>query len=111
MDERDGFVSRDSLEHVEPTADEVVLDCSGDTLRVELLASPFGMPRRWRRPPAVRLTRGDWVRWQINYRFATSSSGDWTYRLDTLNLAYGHVAPDAFLGPPTHFINKRAALR
>ncbi len=45
------------------------------------------MPRGWRRLPAVRLSPGQWLRWQINYRFAypTALSGGWTYRLDTLS--------------------------
>ena len=68
-------------------------------LRVELVVTPFGMPRRWRRPPAVRLSRSEWVRWQVNYRFPYESG--WSYRLDTLNLAYSLESSDVFTGVPT----------
>ncbi|MFE1443640.1 hypothetical protein [Streptomyces sp. NPDC058739] len=80
-------------------------------LRVQLVATPFGMPRRWRRPPAVRLARGEWLRWQINYRFTGPCGGEWTYRLDTLNIAHGHARPDLFLGTPTRYVNELASLR
>jgi hypothetical protein len=98
MREQDGFVAQDSVQHVEPSSEDVSLTSTDDRLRVELMVTPFGNPRRWRRPPAVRLALGEWVRWQINYRFVESSSGDWTYRLDTLNLAYGQ--PSASLARP-----------
>ncbi|MFJ1560592.1 hypothetical protein [Streptomyces mirabilis] len=80
-------------------------------LRVQLVATPFGMPRRWRRPPAVRLARGEWLRWQINYRFTGSSGGEWAYRLDTLNIVHGPARPDLFLGTPTRYVNELASLR
>lgn len=79
-------------------------------LRVELVATPFGMPRRWRRPPAVWLRPGEWVRWQINYRF-TDFDGDWNYRLDTLNLAHGEVAANTFPGTPARVVDERSSLR
>ena len=44
-------------------------------------AVPGGVPRRDWRPSAVRLTPGQWLRWQINYRFGGCTN--WTYRLDT----------------------------
>jgi hypothetical protein len=111
MREQDGFVAHESTQYLEPDSEDVALTCTDDRLRVELAATPFGMPRRWRRPPAVRLARGEWVRWQINYRFVGSSGGDWTYRLDTLNLAYGQVAANTFLGVPTHSVDERGPLR
>ncbi|MFF2197849.1 hypothetical protein [Streptomyces sp. NPDC058157] len=80
-------------------------------LLVQLVATPFGMPRRWRRPPAVRLARGEWLRWQINYRFARLCGGEWTYRLDTLNIVHGPARPDLFLGAPTRHVDERAGLR
>ncbi|MER6672838.1 hypothetical protein [Streptomyces sp. NPDC000983] len=80
-------------------------------VRVKPAVSSFGMPRRWRRPPAVRLAPGQWLRWQVNYRFAGSNGGDWTYRLDTLNLAHGPVPVDVFLGTPTRLVQELAALR
>lgn len=111
MREQDGFVAHESTQYLEPDSEDVALTCTDDRLRVELAVTPFGMPRRWRRPPAVRLARGEWVRWQINYRFVGSSGGDWTYRLDTLNLAYGQVAANTFLGAPTHSVDERGPLR
>ncbi|MFD9408662.1 hypothetical protein ACFWBN_16830 [Streptomyces sp. NPDC059989] len=52
------------------------------------------------------------MRWQVNYRFAGSHGDAWTYRLDTLNLAYGPAAPtDLFMGDPTHHVCELAALR
>jgi hypothetical protein len=75
------------------------------------MVNPFGMPRRWRRPPAVRLAPGEWLRWQINYRFIGSWGGEWAYRLDTLNLACGLVRADVFLGTPTRQVDERAYLR
>ena len=109
MDERDGFESRESTQHEEPDRADVLLQEADGRLRVELVVTPFGMPRRWRRPPAVRLSRGEWVRWQVNYRF--SYEDGWSYRLDTLNLAYGSATPDVFMSAPTHHIDERASLR
>lgn len=47
----------------------ILLNEDNGLLQVQLTVTPFGMPRRWRRPPAVRIAPGDWLRWQINYRF------------------------------------------
>jgi len=70
------------------------------------------MPRRWRRPPAVRLVRDEWLRWQVNYRFGSSWGGDWTYRLDTLNLIHGPAGSrDVFLGEPTCYVSELGSLR
>jgi hypothetical protein len=55
------------------------------------------MPRRNRRPPAILLMPGQWNRWRINYRFTGSCGGDWSYRLDTLNLAFGRIPVGLFL--------------
>ncbi|MEU1587615.1 hypothetical protein [Micromonospora sp. NPDC005710] len=109
MAEADGFAPRESLSS--PTyGSEVRLRLADGRLRVELLASAWGMPRRHRRPPAVRLAEGEWLRWQINYRFVGMSGGAWLYRLDTLNLAHGAVPPDTFLGEPPRFIDERAQI-
>ena len=54
--------------------------------------------------------RGQWLRWQVNYRFSLSWEGDWHYRPDTLNLAYGEVDASAFLGVPTQIVDERARL-
>ena len=72
---------------------------------------PSGRPLRRRRPGAVRLPRGEWLRWQVNYRFAARYSANWHYRLDTLNIAYGSVPPDIFLAEPTNVIDERMHLR
>jgi hypothetical protein len=69
------------------------------------------MPRRWRRPPAAYIGPGEWIRWQINYRFVGSCGGEWTYRLDTLNVANGVIFPNQFLATPPRHINELASLR
>lgn len=82
-------------------------------LRVKLVVTPWGKPRRWRRPTAVWLDHGTWVRWQVNYRFSwpASRGGAWSYRLDTLNLAYGPATMDVFTGNPTRHVDERGILR
>lgn len=57
-----------------PAADGVDLRQFGDRLRVQLVPSVWMMPRRDRRPPAIYLHRGQWVRWQINYRTSGTRS-------------------------------------
>jgi hypothetical protein len=109
MAERDDFEPRESLHYGEPDQADVLLMEADGRLRIELVVTPFGMPRRWRRPPAVRLSRGEWVRWQVNYRFPYESG--WNYRLDTLNLAYSLESSDVFTGVPTLRIDERASLR
>lgn len=71
----------------------------------------FGMPRRNRRPPAVRLAPGQWLQWQINHRFVGSCDGAWSYQLATFNILYGPAAPDVFLSVPTRRVDERGALR
>ncbi|WP_326784847.1 hypothetical protein [Streptomyces sp. NBC_00151] len=71
----------------------------------------FAMPRRNRRPPAVRLAPGQWLQWQINYRFVDRCDGAWSYQLETFNIFFGSGAPDVFLGMPTRHVDERAALR
>ncbi|MEU1247596.1 hypothetical protein ACWD8I_11395 [Micromonospora arida] len=109
MAEADGFEPREGLRRVSYRS-EVCLRLVDGQLRVELLASAWGRPRRHRRPPAVRLAHGEWLRWQINYRFTGTSDGAWLYRLDTLNLAHGAVPADTFLGEPPRFIDERALI-
>lgn len=112
MREQDGFRPHATVRLGPPgNDDDVLLRETDGLLRVQLTVSPFGRPRRSRRPPAVRLALGQWVRWQINYRFS-SSWGNWTYRMDTLNLLHGPTSrPDVFLGEPTHYINELGSLR
>ncbi|MGW1613321.1 hypothetical protein ACWCQZ_28605 [Streptomyces sp. NPDC002285] len=94
------------------SAAETILREVDGLLRVDPPAvTLFAMPRRNRRPPAVRLARGQWLQWQINYRFAGSWGRDWSYRLETLNIAFGPAAPDVFLREPTRCVDERRALR
>ncbi|MGW7538445.1 hypothetical protein [Amycolatopsis sp. NPDC054798] len=87
----------------------VRLDEAGDLLRVKLDAIRYASPKRPRRPPAYRLGRGEWLRWQVNYRFSGYST-EWRYRLDTVNIAYEPASTDLFLGTPTHVIDELASL-
>lgn len=80
-------------------------------LKVQLIPAAFGIPHRRRRPPAVRLEQGEWLRWQINYRFVRLSGGAWTYRLDTLNIVNGPSPTTVFTGTPSRHVDERAALR
>lgn len=72
----------------------------------------FAIPPRPRRPPAVRLEPGQWVCWQLNYRFSSAAGvRDWSYWLDTFNVAYGPVTADVFLSAPTVSVDERGPLR
>jgi hypothetical protein len=112
IDERTGFEPHATLHPgCEPSG--VLLHETEDGLRVQVEIDRYGMPRRDRRPPAVRLMTGNWIRWQINYRFPPpcACGDEWRYRLDTLNLAYGPVEIDTFAGTPTYFVDERRWLR
>lgn len=111
MDEADDLQPRESLRDGGPDDGDVVLKEVDGRLRVGLVGSPFGVPRRWWRPPAIWLQRGEWVRWQVNYRFSGSWGGAWSYRLDTFNLAYGPATVDLFTGRPSRYVDERARLR
>jgi hypothetical protein len=111
MDEAHEFEPSESFRDGQPDRSGVLLKENDGRLRVELMVTPWGMPRRWRRPPAVWLGLGEWVRWQVNYRFVGSCGGDWSYRLDTLNLAFGATPVDVFMGNPTRFVDERGLLR
>jgi hypothetical protein len=114
MGEHDGFQPHftvyDGLHGTGPDSG-VHLRQDSSLLLVQLTVTPFGMPRRWRRPPAVRIAPGHWLRWQVNYRFAGTHGGEWTYRLDTLNVAHGPVPADVFLGTPSRRVSELATLR
>ncbi|MBF6469883.1 hypothetical protein IU427_32685 [Nocardia beijingensis] len=70
------------------------------------------IPPRRRRPPAVHVEPGQWIRWQLNYRFSSATGdGDWSYHLHTLNVAYGPTQPDTFFGTPTRYVDERGSLR
>lgn len=106
----EGLVPRWSVRHAAPDSDEVELTEADGMLRVYLVAAPFGGPSRWRRPPAVRLAAGQWLRWQINYRFETCCSES-HYRQDILNLAYGKASATVFHGTPLRRVDERVSLR
>ncbi len=92
-----------------PDENDVELGATEKGLRVWLVPCASRMPRGHRRPPAVVLKPGEWIRWQFNYRFGLDDG--WFYRLDTMNLAYGAATEDVLLGMPDHFVDERAFLR
>ncbi|GGN25153.1 hypothetical protein GCM10011609_79280 [Lentzea pudingi] len=83
-----------------------------DVLSVQLQDTMYASPRRSNRPSPVRLQRGEWVRWQLNHRWARPRDGGWNYLLTTLNLAYGSPRDaKVFLGTPTRHVDERTHLR
>ncbi|MGO1050161.1 hypothetical protein [Crossiella sp. CA198] len=110
MDERSDFQPRFDIRDEDLPDPPVKLQEADGLLRIQLEVTPYGMPRRWRRPPARRIGPGEWLRWQVNYRFVSCCSGDWNYRLDTLNIGYGVEGTEVFLGTPTHTVDERAGL-
>lgn len=111
MHERDGFHPQEGMEDLRKV--DVQLREAEGRLRVLPRVQPlFAIPPRPRRPPAVRLEPGQWVRWQLNYRFSSAAGvRDWSYWLDTFNVAYGPVTADVFLSAPTVFVDERGPLR
>jgi hypothetical protein len=104
------FRAQSSVLRARPDNHEVELREAEGLLRVMLVSAQLPTVIR-RRPPAVRLQHGQWLRWQITYRQASMlGRGPWYYRLDTLNLAYGQVNRDIFLGTPTRHIDERTQL-
>lgn len=90
----------------------VRLDEADGLLRVLVAVIPHGQPSRWRRPPAVRIGRGEWLSWRINYRFPSAHGDLWTYRLDTFNIAHGPVPARTFrTTAPARRVDERAVLR
>lgn|SRR5579875_1246460 len=109
MTEDDGFEPRETLEYRVPRREYVHLVEGDGRLLVRLIARSCGAPTRRYRPQAVWIQRGEWARWQINYRFGGES--EWSYRLDTLNIAYGDVSSGIFLGTPDRLVDEREHLR
>ncbi|GGZ70728.1 hypothetical protein GCM10010389_05290 [Streptomyces echinoruber] len=71
MREEDGFRPHGSLGDL-GTVDLQLRETEG-RLRVFPRVQPLcALPPRPRRPPAVRLVPGQWVRWQLNYRFSST---------------------------------------
>jgi hypothetical protein len=111
MHESDDFAVHEEVHPRPPSSSDVEVRLVDGRLRVRLLPSVWGMPRRHRRPPAVFLHPGEWIRWQTNYRFVDTCTGEWSYRSDALNLSHGPVHPDTFLGLPTRLVDERTRLR
>ncbi|GGP75782.1 hypothetical protein GCM10010214_58820 [Streptomyces abikoensis] len=111
MHERDGFTPYDGQAMLGDV--DVQLREANGRLRVFPRVQPlFALPPRPRRPPAVCLAPGQWVRWQLNYRFSSlTGMQDWTYWLDTFNIAYGPVDHDVFLGTPAFHVDEQGPLR
>ncbi|MFE4450667.1 hypothetical protein [Streptomyces sp. NPDC056796] len=111
LHERDGFAPHESQQSLREV--DVQLRERDGRLRVLPRVQPlFGLPPRPRRPPAVRLAPGQWVRWQLNYRFSSAAGvRGWSYWLDTFNIAYGPAAADVFLSPPTVLVDERGPVR
>ncbi|MEV8562036.1 hypothetical protein AB0478_37455 [Streptomyces sp. NPDC051917] len=111
MHEQDSFEPRDGQEDLRKI--DVQLREADRRLRVLPRVQPlFAIPPRPRRPPAVRLAPGQWVRWQLNYRFSSAAGiRDWSYWMDTFNIAYGPVDADVFLSEPTVYVDERGPLR
>ncbi|MER5716501.1 hypothetical protein [Streptomyces sp. NPDC002132] len=111
MHERDGFEPFEAQEDRR----EVDVRLREDDGRLSVfprIQPMFGLPPRPRRPPAVRLAPGQWVRWQLNYRFSSAMGmRDWSYWLDTFNIAYGPVKADVFLSTPTVSVDEQGPLR
>ncbi|MFD8736048.1 hypothetical protein ACFV06_14185 [Streptomyces sp. NPDC059618] len=111
MYEHGGFEPRSSQKDLCEIG--VSLRDEGDRLRVLAHVDPlFGLPPRPHRPPAVRLLPGQWVRWQLNYRFSSAMGiRGWSYWLDTFNIAYGPVDRDLFLSEPTVLVDECGPVR
>ncbi|MQS09356.1 hypothetical protein FNX48_019885 [Streptomyces sp. IF17] len=111
MSEADGFEPRSEQKGLREIG--VRLRDEGDRLRLFARVEPlFGLPPRPRRPPAVRLLPGQWVRWQLNYRFSSMVGiRDWSYWLDTFNVAYGPVDREVFLSEPGVVVDERGPVR
>ncbi|MFJ4776506.1 hypothetical protein [Streptomyces sp. NPDC088762] len=108
--EDDGFVPYERVVDLH----EVGLNLRDEGDRLWVLAREhqlYGMPSRPRRHPAIRLSPGQWARWQLNYRFSGVGRADWSYWLDTFNVAYGLADPDVFLSEPTVLVDECGPVR
>ncbi|MFC8718037.1 hypothetical protein [Kitasatospora sp. NPDC057198] len=111
MREEDGFAPHETWEALRPSG--LGLRERDGRLRVLPLVPPlYDLPPRRRRPPAVRLLPGQWVRWQLNHRFSSAAGmQDWSYWLDTFNVAYGPVDTGAFRCAPTVLVDECGPVR
>jgi hypothetical protein len=82
---RDGFAPQSSVVTDRPDRGDVQLREADGLLRVKLENAQWsGVIRR--RPPAVRLRPGEWMRWQITYRRASAlGRGTWYCSVGTPN--------------------------
>jgi hypothetical protein len=73
---------------------------------------PGSVVIRSRRPPAVNLQAGQWLRWQINHCMIAWSGGLSHYMLQTFNV-YGGPPPDPeiFFTVPSRQVDERSRLR
>ncbi|MFI8092995.1 hypothetical protein ACIF9R_32570 [Streptomyces sp. NPDC086080] len=111
MREENGFQPHDTLEDL-GKVDVQLREVEGRLRVVPRVQPLFALPPRRRRLPAVRLVPGQWVRWQLNYRFSSALGiRDWSYWLDTFNIAYGPVTTDLFCGTPDFFIDEQGPVR
>ncbi|MEV6827254.1 hypothetical protein [Amycolatopsis sp. NPDC051102] len=109
MHEKTGFSPDSSAESLRLLA--VDLREVDGRLRV-LPHAGSGLPPRKQRPPAVKLAPGEWVRWRLNHRYSSALGlRDWSYWLDTFNIAYGEVPPEVFAGEPTYFVDEQGPVR
>ncbi|QKW23584.1 hypothetical protein HUT16_34825 [Kitasatospora sp. NA04385] len=113
MREEDDFAPREAWEPLRRSGLDLGLRERDGRLRVLPGILPlYGLPPRPRRPPAVRLLPGQWVRWQLNFRFSSSAGAqDWSYWLDTFNVAYGPVDAGVFRAEPTVLVDERGPVR
>ncbi|MFE7858761.1 hypothetical protein [Streptomyces sp. NPDC057403] len=111
MAEADGFEPREFTKGLQEV--DVSLREADGRLRVHARVEPlFGLPPRPHRPPAVRLLPGQWVRWQLNYRFTgMTAMREWSYWLDTFNIAYGPIERNVFLSEPTVTVDECGPVR
>ncbi|MBE8523749.1 hypothetical protein ILP97_40740 [Amycolatopsis sp. H6(2020)] len=110
VDESTGFEPRFAGRPIAGLDDLLLREADG-VLSVLVIPSPWGYPARKWRPSPIRLERGEWLRWQVNLRFGSTCAcgSDWSYRLETLNLAYG--GPADFTGKPTRSVTELGDLR
>ncbi|GGS75229.1 hypothetical protein GCM10010156_37560 [Planobispora rosea] len=113
MREADAFRPASSVHPLTGDVRSVRLrEADGRLLVQPLIPALFTLPPRRRRPPAIRLAPGQWLRWQLNYRFSSAAGmADWSYHLHTLNVAYGPAEREVFLGTPTRYVDERGSLR
>lgn len=112
MDERDDFVPHDQQGDNLRGVDVQLREADGRLRVLPRVRPMFGVPPRPRRRPGVRLEPGQWVRWRLNYRFSSAAGvRDWSYWLDTFNIAYGPVGAEVFLGAPTVEVDEQGPVR